>query len=267
MTRESDVVRSLVELADALVSDYDVVDMLTGLADRCVHVLGVTAAGVMLASPSGELRLVASSSEAMRVLELFELQAREGPCLDAFRTGETVEHESLRVGTGRWPLFASVAVAAGFRSAMALPLRLRDTTIGALNLVRAEPASIDDADVLVARAFADLATISVVQQRATGRVTTPQRATRHRAEQPNHRRTGEGRDLRTRRHRSRRSIRPPPRVRTRPQRLARRRGASRNRRHPRPPGLGTDPRPTSGRYVRAKRPEPRLTKSARLVRR
>jgi GAF domain-containing protein len=166
MTREADVVRSLVDLADTLVADYDVVDLLTGLADRCVHVLGVAAAGVMLASPGGDLRLVASSSETMRVLELFELQAREGPCLDAFRTGDRVEHENLRPGSGRWPRFSTVAVEAGFQSAFALPLRLRDTTIGALNLVGFERTPMDEADVLVARAFADLATISVLQHRA-----------------------------------------------------------------------------------------------------
>jgi GAF domain-containing protein len=159
-------VQSLVDLADTLVADYDVVDLLTGLTDRCVHVLGAAAAGVMLASPSGELRLVASSSEAMRVLELFELQAKEGPCLDAFRTGERVEHEDLTAGTGRWPRFSTVASEAGFQSALALPLRLRDTIIGALNLVSVEQTPMNEADVLVARAFADLATISVLQQRA-----------------------------------------------------------------------------------------------------
>src|SRR6266496_3533791 len=115
MTREADVVRALVEMADTLVDDYDVVDLLTGLADRCVNLLGVAAAGVMLASPEGELRLVASSSEAMRVLEVFELQAQEGPCLDAFRTGERVEHENLRAGAGRWPRFSAVALEAGFQ--------------------------------------------------------------------------------------------------------------------------------------------------------
>ncbi len=101
MTREADVVKSLVEMADTLVDDYDIVDLLTGLADRCVHLLGVSAAGVMLASPAGSLGLVASSSEAMRLLELFELQAQEGPCLDAFRTGEPVGHEDLQAGAVR----------------------------------------------------------------------------------------------------------------------------------------------------------------------
>jgi transcriptional regulator with GAF, ATPase, and Fis domain len=166
MTRESDVVQSLVDLADTLVADYDVVDLLTRLADRCVHVLHATAAGVMLAAPSGELRLVASSSEAMRVLELFELQSHEGPCLDAFRTGQPVAHHVLHAETGRWPRFATVAVEAGFHAALAFPLRLRDTTIGALNLVSVDDTRMDDADLRVARAFADLATISVIQQRA-----------------------------------------------------------------------------------------------------
>lgn len=166
MTREADVVRSLVDLADTLVADYDVVDLLTSLTDRCVEVLNAAAAGVMLGSAGGELRLVASSSEAMRILELFELQAKEGPCLDAFSTGAQVEHEVLRPGTGRWPRFSAVAVEAGFRSAFALPLRLRDVTIGALNLVSHGDQPMEAADVLVVQAFADLATISILQQRA-----------------------------------------------------------------------------------------------------
>src|SRR2546429_7398119 len=113
MTREADVVQALVEMASALVDDYDVVDLLTGLADRCVSLLGVSAAGVMLASPEGSLGLVASSSEAMRLLELFELQAQQGPCLDAFRTGERVEHQNLQAGAGPWPSFSAAALQAG----------------------------------------------------------------------------------------------------------------------------------------------------------
>jgi GAF domain-containing protein len=167
MTREADVVRSLVEMADTLVEDYDVVDLLTGLTNRCVNLLGISAAGVMLVSPAGSLGLVASSSEAMRLLELFELQAEEGPCLDAFRTGERVRHESLAAGTSRWPLFAAAALDAGFRSASALPLRLREVTIGALNLLSVTEAPVDEADAIVARAFADLATLSIVQHRAS----------------------------------------------------------------------------------------------------
>ena len=166
MTREADVVWSLVEMADTLVDDYDVVDLLTGLADRCVNLLGVSAAGVMLASPEGSLGLVASSSEAMRLLELFELQAQEGPCLDAFHTGQRVGHENLQSGSGSWPSFSAAALQAGFQSALALPLRLREATLGALNLLSVSQAPMDEADVIVARAFADLATLSIVQHRA-----------------------------------------------------------------------------------------------------
>jgi GAF domain-containing protein len=167
MTREADVVRSLVEMADTLVDDYDVIDLLTGLADRCVSLLGVSAAGVMLVSPAGSLALVASSSEAMRLLELFELQAQEGPCLDAFRTGEPVRHEDLEAGSGRWPSFSAAALAAGFRSASALPLRLREVTLGALNLLSDTRSPLAEADVIVARAFADLAALSIAQHRAS----------------------------------------------------------------------------------------------------
>jgi GAF domain-containing protein len=167
MTREADVVRSLVEMADTLVEDYDVVDLLTGLTGRCVSLLGVSAAGVMLVSPAGKLGLVASSSEAMRLLELFELQAQEGPCLDAFRTGQPVGHESLDAGSNSWPSFSAAAVEAGFKSAIALPLRLRDVTLGALNLLSASRSPVQEADVIVARAFADLAALSIIQHRVT----------------------------------------------------------------------------------------------------
>ncbi len=167
MAREADVVRSLVEMADTLVDDYDVVELLTGLADRCVRLLDASAAGVMLASPAGSLGLVASSSEAMRLLELFELQAQEGPCLEAFRTGDRVEQVSLEAGTGRWPAFSAAAIKAGFRSALALPLRWRHQTIGALNLFSVTLAPMAQADVIVARAFADLAALSITQHRAS----------------------------------------------------------------------------------------------------
>jgi GAF domain-containing protein len=167
MTREADVVRSLVEMADTLVEDYDVVEVLTGLTDRCVSLLGVSAAGVMLASPAGKLGLVASSSEAMRLLELFELQAQEGPCLDAFRTGEPIKNAALEAGSGRWPSFGTAARNAGFRSASALPLRLREVTIGALNLLSSTRVPMREADAIVARAFSDLAAVSIIQHRAS----------------------------------------------------------------------------------------------------
>jgi GAF domain-containing protein len=166
MTREAEVVQSLVEMADTLVDDYDIVDMLTGVADRCVSLLGISAAGVMLASPAGSLGLVASSSEAMRLLELFELQAHEGPCLDAYLTGEPTGPESLQAGAGRWPRFSAAALHAGFQSALALPLRLREVTLGALNLLQGTRDPMAEADVIVARAFADLAALSISQHRA-----------------------------------------------------------------------------------------------------
>jgi GAF domain-containing protein len=167
MTREAELVQSLVEIADTLVDDYDIVDMLTGVADRCVSLLGASAAGVMLGSPAGSLGLVASSSEAMRLLELFELQAQEGPCLDAYRTGELVGPESLQAGAGRWPRFSAAALQAGFKSALALPLRLREATLGALNLLQGTPDPMAEADIIVAQAFADLAALSITHHRAS----------------------------------------------------------------------------------------------------
>jgi GAF domain-containing protein len=166
MPRETLLARTFVELADTLVDDFDVVELLTLLADRCVDVLDVAAAGLMLAAPDGELRVMASSSDAALVLELFELEAREGPCLECFRTGEPVVNESLAVRTSRWPQFARFAAEAGFRSAHAIPMRLRGSILGALNLFRIEAGEMRPADVVMAQALADVATIAILQYRA-----------------------------------------------------------------------------------------------------
>jgi len=166
MTREALLARTLVELADTLVDDFDVVELLTLLTDRCVEVLDVTTAGLMLVSPEGDLRVIASSSEAMRLLELFELQSQEGPCLDCYRTGQPVVNQNLATLNGRWPQFAVEALEAGFHSVHALPMRLRGSVIGALNLFRSDPGEMKQADVDMAQAFADVATITILQHRA-----------------------------------------------------------------------------------------------------
>jgi GAF domain-containing protein len=158
--------RTLVELADTLVADFDVVDLLTLLTDRCVDVLDVDAAGLMLAAPEGDLRVMASSSEAMRVLELIELQSQEGPCLDCYRTGQPVVNQDLATVNGRWPRFAPEALAAGFQSVHALPMRLRGAVIGALNLFHSEAGAMRPADIDAAQALADVATIAILQHRA-----------------------------------------------------------------------------------------------------
>jgi len=166
MTRDAKLARTLVELADTLVVGFDVVELLTVLAHRCVDVLDVEAAGLMLVAPDGDLRVMASSSEAMRLLELFELQAQEGPCLDCYRTGKPVMNQELAVANGRWPRFAPEALAAGFHSVHALPMRLRGTIIGALNLFHGEPGEMRRADIDSAQALADVATIAILQHRA-----------------------------------------------------------------------------------------------------
>jgi GAF domain-containing protein len=166
MSREALLARTLVELADTLVDNFDVVDLLTRLADHCIEVLDVDAAGIMLATPDGQLRSLASSSETMRVLELFEVQAQEGPCLDSHRTGLPVVNNDLASADDRWPRFAAEARAAGFYSVHALPMRLRGSVIGALNLFRAGSGEMTPADIEIAQAFADVATIAILQHRA-----------------------------------------------------------------------------------------------------
>jgi GAF domain-containing protein len=165
MTRERLLAQTMVQLADNLVDEFDVVDVLTTLSDRCVEVFEVTAAGIMLVGPDGVLRLVTSSSEAMRMVELFELQSEEGPCLDCYRTGEPVACIDLD-DDARWPLFTPIARDGGFRAVNAIPLRLRRNVIGALNLFHIERTSMSDDDVAAAQALADVATIAILQQNA-----------------------------------------------------------------------------------------------------
>ncbi len=167
MPREGLFAKALVELADTLVADFDVVELLTRLTDSCIEVLGVAAAGLMLVAPEGDLRVMASSSEAMRVLELFELQSEEGPCLDCYLSGQPVMDQDLTGATGRWPRFSAEARAAGFCSVQALPMRLRGTVIGALNLFHVEAGEMRPVDVEAAQALADVATIAILQHRAS----------------------------------------------------------------------------------------------------
>jgi GAF domain-containing protein len=165
MAREALLARTFVELADSLVDNFDVIELLTLLSDRCVDVLDVAAAGIMLVGPGGDLRVMASSSEEMRVLEVFEEQNDEGPCPDCYRTGEPIVNHTLR-NDARWPRFAPKALEAGFRSVHALPMHLRGSTIGALNMFRVDEGEMREADVVAAQAFADIATIAIIQNRA-----------------------------------------------------------------------------------------------------
>jgi GAF domain-containing protein len=165
MPNEKLLVRTLVALADNLVDDFDVVELLTLLSDRCVETLDVAAAGVMLAAPSGDLQVVASSSTASRSLELFELQSEDGPCVECYRSGIAVSDPDLSTPDRRWPRFARRAAQDGFRSADSLPMRLRGRTIGALNLFRTSVGGLIDGDVTAAQALADVATIAILQHR------------------------------------------------------------------------------------------------------
>ena len=162
---------TFVELTDTMVADFDIIDFLHVLTRRSVELLDVSAAGLLLADPRGELRVVAASSEAARVLELFQLQSDQGPCLDCFRSGQPVACIDLSADP-RWPQFTQQAGQAGFAAVQALPMRLRDQIIGALNLFRGTVGTFDPEVVHVGQALADVATISLLHDRSMRRTDT-----------------------------------------------------------------------------------------------
>ena len=174
--QESELVGAFVQLADTLVDDYDVPEVLHQLVAHCVDLLNVSAAGLMLSDQRGSLQLVASSSEQTRLLELFQIQTDEGACVDAFRTGETIAIADLAANTGRWPVFAPQALEQGFSAVHAVPLRLRNDLIGTLNLFNHDSGALSPEDAKVARALADIATIGILQERTIrhGEVLTEQ---------------------------------------------------------------------------------------------
>jgi transcriptional regulator with GAF, ATPase, and Fis domain len=163
---------TFVGLADTMVADFDVIDFLHMLTDRSVRLLSVSAAAVMLADPRGELRVAAASSEAAGLVELFQIQNDQGPCLDCFRTGQPVTAADLAAAGQRWPRFATAAIQAGFRTVHALPMRLRDQVVGALNLFGPGTALLDPADLRIGQALADVATIGLLQERNVRRADT-----------------------------------------------------------------------------------------------
>jgi transcriptional regulator with GAF, ATPase, and Fis domain len=154
-----------VEMADTLVDDFDVMDFLHTLTERSVQLVDVAAAGLLLADEEGTLQVVAASSERTRLLELFQLQTDQGPCVECFRSGQPVSVIDL-AGAGRWPQFTAAAMQIGFAAVHAVPMRLRTETIGALNFFTTQSGAVDQSKLRLGQALADVATIGLLQQRA-----------------------------------------------------------------------------------------------------
>ena len=159
-----------VEVADTLVDEFDLIEFLHMLTVRTAELVAASAVGLLLADSRGNLQFMAASDENVKLLELFQIQNDEGPCLDAFDTAQPVVNANLREASALWPRFAPRAAAAGFRSVHAFPLRLRGEVIGALNVFGSDVGtSFDDADAQIVQALADVAAIGLLQERAIRR--------------------------------------------------------------------------------------------------
>lgn len=169
MDRYEGLARAFVGLADTLVADFDVVELAQQLVEHAMVLLPIDAAGFVLADVQGQFQVLASNSERTHLLELFQIQHDNGPCLLAYRTGEQVVVEDLRVDVGPWSEFALRATEYGFLSVHALPLRLRDDRVGALNLLRRDPGRMSATDIAIGQALADVATIGILHQRVAAK--------------------------------------------------------------------------------------------------
>jgi hypothetical protein len=158
-----------VEVADTLVDEYDVIEFLQLVTNRTADLVGDSDVGLLLADQRGRLEFMAASNEDVERLELFQLQNHEGPCLDAFRSGEPVVNADLEDASERWPLFAPRATAEGYLSVHAIPLRLTDGVIGAMGVFGTEVGRLEEGDVHIAQALAHVATIGLLQERSTRR--------------------------------------------------------------------------------------------------
>lgn len=166
MTPEDPMAAALTELVDSSGNDFDLMEILAVLTDRCAELIHVSGAGLMLSQPSGELAVVASSGPGMRLLELLEQQAEEGPCPDCYRTGEPVLNCRLAGSEQRWPRFAPRAIELGYRTVHALPMHVRGHVIGALNLFFVEDGDLEESEVRAGQALADVAAIAIIQNSA-----------------------------------------------------------------------------------------------------
>ncbi len=162
--RETRVLDAVVALVDSLLVDFDVVDLLTELTERCAELLDVASAGLLLADPLGRLRVLAATTEATRDLELFQLQADEGPCVDCYSSDHPVSVADLHTEVRRWPRFVPAALDAGFVSVHAVPMRAAGTVLGALNLFGTHPGALNDADLLVGQTLAHIASVAILRE-------------------------------------------------------------------------------------------------------
>ena len=173
-TREDHLLQTVGSLADSLVADFDVVDLLQLLVEECTALFDASAAGILLRSPTGELEVIASTNERSEFIGLMQLRVGEGPCVEAVTSGQVVSVADLDAIADNWPAFAADARASGFSSLHAIPMRLRDATIGSLNLFRDRVGELNEPDAVAAKALSAIATISILKQRQVEEATLAQ---------------------------------------------------------------------------------------------
>ncbi|MET0989621.1 MAG: GAF and ANTAR domain-containing protein [Glaciihabitans sp.] len=165
-TREGRLAAAFVTLADTLVVDYDVVELLQRLVDTCADLLGASAVGLLLTAAGGDLEVVAVTNDESRLVTLIRTHSASGPTGQALATGRPVSVSDISAMGGDMAPFRDEATSLGFGAMDAFPLRLRGSVIGVLTLLRTESRQLTPEDTSVAQGLADIATIGILHERA-----------------------------------------------------------------------------------------------------
>lgn len=108
----------------------------------------------------GGPRTVASTGEPAELIDRWQYESHQGPCLDAAADRTTVCVGDV-AAERRWPGWSEHAGSVGVCSALSVGLPIRDRTIGAVNVYATSCRAFDDDAVLLAETFAGYAAVAL----------------------------------------------------------------------------------------------------------
>jgi diguanylate cyclase (GGDEF)-like protein len=151
----------LSEFARTMLTNFPIQGILDHLVERIVDVMPVSAAGVTLIAPGLDPRYIAASDDAALRYEKLQTELGEGPCVEAYGSGQAISVPDLAV-EDRFPEFGPRALEAGLKAVFTFPLRHGDLQLGALDLYRQTVGSLSVESMAAAQTLADVASAYLI---------------------------------------------------------------------------------------------------------